>query len=350
MFRDHRELPRTDPIDTAAAKAAEIGTRPAARQAQRVEGLDVPIISPGSIANHTIGTLSVLALLGLVRNDYTVRNLRSRGTVGYPLRHVARALGSRKASEVDEGLLGEYVIERRREGAAESSIRTELSLLHRGYVLAVRNRVIRQQDIPAFPTITSDRLKVRRGFLREDQVRAIQARLDGDTSDIVGFLFASAWRVGEARGLTWDCVEEDAIYLPTSKSGHGRVIPIAGEVAEIIERRRQRALGPYVFHRNGVKMGDFRQQWNRAAREAGLTGRIVHDLRRSAMKRMLEAGADLKTAMQWSGHRTMHTALRYHIVDLSRMRDVAELVQKRPPVRAPRSQVPARQQQRWERG
>lgn len=74
------------------------------------------------------------------------------------------------------------------------------------------------------------------------------------------------------------------------------------------------------------------RQWHRAVRLAGFAGRIVHDLRRSAIKRMVEIGIDQRTAMAFSGHKTVHTFHRYQIVDMQRMKQAAELL-KRPPAR-----------------
>jgi hypothetical protein len=57
----------------------------------------------------------------------------------------------------------------------------------------------------------------------------------------------------------------------------------------------------------------------------GVTGRIVHDLRRSGVKHLIETpGNDPHTVMAFSGHSTPSMLRRYHIIDLDVMRQAAE--------------------------
>jgi integrase len=96
--------------------------------------------------------------------------------------------------------------------------------------------------------------------------------------------------------------------LRTSKSGHPRVLPLEGELWEVIERRWsarevETAFGPYladlVFHRNGLPLA-----WSNDCEAAGVKGRLFHDLRRTAVRNMIRADVSQAVAMR-SGHRTI---------------------------------------------
>jgi integrase len=55
----------------------------------------------------------------------------------------------------------------------------------------------------------------------------------------------------------------------------------------------------------------------------GLAGRLVHDLRRSGVKHLIDSGNDPHTVMAFSGHRTASMLRRYHIIDLDDLRRAA---------------------------
>jgi len=113
---------------------------------------------------------------------------------------------------------------------------------------------------------------VRKGFLSATELDAVCGQLDPDTADLVRFLFCSSWRVGEARALEWKDYDRESasLRLWTSKSGHGRVIPVAGVLREIVERRLAvRGTGErFVFSRNGQPIRDFRKRWKSACKRA----------------------------------------------------------------------------------
>jgi hypothetical protein len=74
---------------------------------------------------------------------------------------------------------------------------------------------------------------------------------------------------------------------------------------------------------------NLRKDWQKACVAAGLgsltevegkpdpryTGLIIHDLRRSAIKNLMNVGVNEKVAMKISGHKTRAVFDRYHIVD-----------------------------------
>src|SRR5438128_1109240 len=103
---------------------------------------------------------------------------------------------------------------------------------------------------------------------------------------------------------------------PSSKTGFGRILALEGPLRAIIERRlKARRLDcPVIFHRDGTPLGEFRKTWARACRAAGLAGKLVYDLRRTAVRNMVRAGVPERVAMTISGHRTRAVFDRYNIV------------------------------------
>ncbi|MEO5987839.1 MAG: hypothetical protein ABIU54_02810 [Candidatus Eisenbacteria bacterium] len=100
------------------------------------------------------------------------------------------------------------------------------------------------------------------------------------------FVHLTGWRIGEANQLTWRNVDFTAGTLRfdpgTTKNDEGRTFP-------------------FVFHRFGRRIGDFRVAWHRACARAGVPGRFVHDLRRAAVRNFERAGVSRSVAMKlWS--------------------------------------------------
>jgi integrase len=171
--------------------------------------------------------------------------------------------------------------------------------------------------------------------------------------DFVLFGYLTSWRSGEIKSLRWEEVTGDVIRLRglDSKNRESRIITFeSGELAELMERRQavdrdnrdklaavERALDgmppakyTYIFHDgHGNKIGDFRKSWASACKLAGVSGRLFHDLRRTAVREMLRSGVHESTARKISGHKTPSMLQRYNIQSESDIREAMQLRETR---------------------
>ena len=94
-----------------------------------------------------------------------------------------------------------------------------------------------------------------------------------------------------------------------------------------VERRRG-VVCPWVFHRDGKRIHDYRNAWASAVAAAAIPGRIPHDFRRTAVRNLVRAGVPENTAMMLTGHKTRSVFDRYDIVDEDDLRDAVQRLGK----------------------
>src|SRR5208337_4667969 len=198
---------------------------------------------------------------------------------------------------------------------ARATVNRELAALKRAFTLAVRARKVSEAPHIAIPREDN----ARQGFLTHAEFERLHAALPDDLKDVVEFLYLSGWRVGEARSLEWRDVDVEQMVvrlrIENSKTKKPRVLPLRGELAEIIQRAKATRSPDcsFVFRRDGHALGLFRKSWASACKAAGLGHILVHDLRRAAVRNLVRAGVPDTTAMSITGHKTRSIFDRYNI-------------------------------------
>jgi integrase len=214
----------------------------------------------------------------------------------------------------------EYIAKRQAENAAAATINRELATLRRGLRLAL------EHDPPLVGRHFRIRMlredNVRQGFLTEQQYLALRKELPDYQQLALVIAYHVGIRRGELLALKWEQVDFDAgkILLRGSqtKSGHARVLPIYGEMEAWLrfakaERDLKCPDTEHVIAQRCKPVTWFYQAWRTACAAAGVHGLLFHDLRRTAVRNMLDAGIDEKTAMLITGHRTRAMIDRYNI-------------------------------------
>jgi integrase len=271
---------------------------------------------------------SVSDLMDALQADFEIRGKWSP-QARTNMQHVRSAFGSIRATALTAEQIDEYIQRRLSQGAAKASVNRMTQLLKQAYGLA---------ELPA-PRIRrlDESDNVRRGFFIEPEVRRVIANLPSELSDFTLFAWLTGMRKGEIASLRWEDFDGDCIRLRAedAKNGTARLIPLEGELVQLIERRKTErqfeanglaTMSERIFHRAGEPIREFRKSWATACRLAGVR-RLFHDLRRSACRNMVAAGVAQVTAMQLSGHKTDSMFRRYAIVAENDMRAALRMTQ-----------------------
>jgi len=261
--------------------------------------------------------------------DYQINGRRSLRSARLSISHLRKFFGFDRAVDITTDRIKAYAADRQKAKAANASINRELAALKRMFSLAVEDG--RLSHSPYIPTLEED--NARQGFVDHGAFVSLRANLSEYLRDPITFLYLSGWRLGEMKALEWRDVDlaGKVVHLrpEISKNKDGRLLPLSGELFDTMDRARaqRRPDCPFVFHRDGEPIGDFRKAWSAACKAAGLGPILVHDLRRTAVRNMVRAGIADRVAMTLSGHKTRSVFDRYNIVSEADLAQATERLQ-----------------------
>lgn len=263
--------------------------------------------------------VTIAELCDLVFADYRLRNLRGIKPEEWRYNaHVKPALGSLQASKFGTNQVRTYVATRREEGASDSSINRELSLVRRGFKLGSREDPPLVRKIPHIPKLEED--NARSGFLEADQYMRLLEELPERLKALFVCAYHVGTRKGELRKIQDHQVDFEARKIcfraSQTKGKKARAVPIYGDMEYWLRRQLERRPEgcPWVFFYRRQPVGAHLEGWAEACTRAGVPALYFHDLRRSAVRNMTRAGVPRSIAMEVIGHKTESMYRRYDIV------------------------------------
>ena len=290
---------------------------------------------------RAVGTVTRRAsfddLVELLRADYRRKQNKSLDRATRCVRQLRRFFGHVRAHQIDYALAEKFVNARLDEGAAHATVKQERAILGRMLKLAVRVKLLDAR--PELPVMGESR-NARQGFFEDGEFRAVLDHLPEDLQPVMEFMYLTGWRRSEAIGLQWRQVDlaagEVRLESGETKNNEPRVFPLKAlpVLGALLRERRERTseterergcIVSHVFHRGGKPIRSYHDSWRRACAEAGFPGKLVHDFRRTAVRRLERAGVPRSQAMKLVGHKTEDIYRRYAIVSQA---DLVEAVAK----------------------
>lgn len=257
-------------------------------------------------------------------------------------RHLERLLGALLRVEVTEAAVLDYIAQRRREGAGARSINMEVDHLARALGSTWRTLW------PKVPHLKEPR-DAGRALTPDEQQRLLAAAATSRSPYILLALrlaLQTGMRFDEIRNLAWGCIDSrrGVITVPKSKTpaGERRVVPMTAGLAGAIEDYRRWYVGRlgeacpgwYLFPFSRVvapvdperPCTTLKHAWETVRRAAGVKCRF-HDLRHTAITRMLEAGAPEHAVRALVGHVSPKVLERYAHMRLEVKRAAVEALE-----------------------
>ena len=242
-----------------------------------------------------------------------------RDTEMYMRRHILPKWGKVRLTDIDTRAVAQWLSEKQAEGFAPATVEKIRVIFGRSFVLGSGWGVPGCDKNPTRGIPRKPLNNARERFLTAEEAArlrlAVAESQNPQLQHIVGLLLLTGARVRELLDARWEHVdvERKAWFIPTSKTGKSRYVPLSGPALAIVAGLPRykgcpwlvpnpETLKPFVSIRHG---------WLRATRVARLPGLRIHDLRHSAASFMVNNGVDLFAVGKVLGHASYQSTQRY---------------------------------------
>jgi integrase len=292
------------------------------------------------------------------------------------LKHLDEYFDGWKISEITTEAINQFKSARQTAGAANGTINRSLAALRRMFKLATEQSKIKYSPVIKMlfePKNTSPR----QGFLEVSDYQKLFDTLPPYIQPLLAMGFYTGMRLGEIIGLRWHQVKlsdhesESRIELAAedTKNSEPRIVPLIDGLPESLENIRRKnpdATGSDFVFRTAAgnpiqSASSFIKPWRTACIKAAVrtkldgrevvshfskgseccpyceaehiekgtyVGFLFHDLRRSAVRNLTQAGVPRSLAMRISGHRTESVFERYNITTTHDVQNAGVQVEK----------------------
>jgi len=196
----------------------------------------------------------------------------------------------------------EYKNERIKDG--KIACRYDLTLLHHLYNVAIKQwgYLINSNPISNVPKPKPNPSRERR--LSDNELKYIlnEKFKNPHMQNIINIAIETGMRRGEILSIKSQNLMKNYIWLPDSKNGNPRKIPLTIKAKAILEMSTL----PFPITPNALRLA-----WNRMLKRSGITDLHFHDLRHEAISRFFEKGLSIPEVSLISGHKDVRQLMKY---------------------------------------
>lgn len=182
--------------------------------------------------------------------------------------------------------------------------RNDLILLHHIYNVAIKqwNYLIKTNPLSNVPKPRPGPSRERR--LSDNELKYIlnEQFKNPHMKHIIHLAVETGMRRGEILAIKSQNLMENYIWLPDSKNGNPRKIPLSNKAKVILKESTL----PFPISANAVRLN-----WNRMIQRSGIQDLHFHDLRHEAISSFFEKGLSVPEVSLISGHKDVRQLMRY---------------------------------------
>ncbi len=243
----------------------------------------------------------------------------------YVRRHIVPRWGKVRLTDINPQEVARWLAGKRDVGLAPATVLKIKMIFGRSFELGARWGVPGCERNPVrgvrLPPVNNARDRYITGEEAARLVEAAGRSRNPLLAPVVQLLLLTGMRVSELLSARWENVdlERRRLFVPTSKSGKARFVPLAQAAADAIAALPRADGAAWLFpspNDASKRLTTVKHGWQTARAAAGLPGLRIHDLRHSAASFMVNSGVDLFAVGRVLGHASVQSTARYsHLAD-----------------------------------
>lgn len=233
--------------------------------------------------------------------------------------HILPRWGKTRLTDMNSRSVAQWLGEKRAAGLAPATVEKLRVILGRSFVLGASWDIPGTEKNPARNIARAPLNNARERYLTVEEAVRLKAAVaesnNPQLQHIVGLLLLTGARLRELLDAKWENVdvERQSWFIPDSKTGRPRYVPLSSAAVAIIEKLPRFDKCPWLVPNpeTCLPFVSIKHGWQRAIKVAQLPGLRLHDLRHSAASFMVNSGVDLFAVGKVLGHANYQSTQRY---------------------------------------
>ncbi len=233
--------------------------------------------------------------------------------------HIIPKWGKTRLTDMNSRSMAQWLSEKRASGLAPASVEKLRVIIGRSFALGADWDIPGTDRNPARGIFRPPLNNSRERFLTPEETMrlkaAVAASQNPQLQHIVGLLLLTGARLRELLEAKLEHVDvaRRCWFIPTSKTGKSRYVPLSTPAVAIIEKLPRFKGCPWLVPNPETRLPfvSIKHSWQHAIKEADLPGLRLHDLRHSAASFMINSGVDLFAVGKVLGHASYQSTQRY---------------------------------------
>lgn len=233
--------------------------------------------------------------------------------------HILPRWGKTRLTDINSRVVAQWLNEKQAKGLAPATVEKLRVVLGRSFVLGASWDIPGTEKNPARNIPRAPLNNARERFLTAEEAarlkEAVAASSNPQLQHIVGLLLLTGARLRELLDAEWKNVdvERRSWFIPDSKTGKSRYVPLSTPAVAIIEALPRFKGCPWLVPNPDTRKPyvSIKGTWGTAIKAAKLPGLRLHDLRHSAASFMVNSGVDLFAVGKVLGHANYQSTQRY---------------------------------------